>query len=542
MTPKPSYEELEQRIKELKKEAFERKRVEEALEESETRYRRLFETAQDGILILDAETGRIDDVNPFLKDMLGYPHEEFLGKNLWDIGPFGDIETSRSAFGELKEKEYIRYEHLPLETEDGRQIAVEFVSNVYLVNHKKVIQCNIRDITKRRQAEEALRESEQKLSRAKRMETIGLMAGGIAHDLNNILSGIVGYPDLILMDLPENSPLRKSIEIIKGSGKRAAAIVSDLLAVARGVATGKEILNINSIIKEYIHCAEHKKLEAINPNITFKFQLDSNLLNTECSLSHIKKSLLNLVTNATEAIQDSGAVIISTTNRYFDKPLKGYEEVRQGEYAVLTVSDDGLGLSAEELGRIFEPFYTKKIMGRGGTGLGLSVVWNTVQDHGGYVNVMSDEDRTIFELYFPITRAEVAADTEQVSWENYAGNGEKILVVDDEELQREIACGLLIKLGYSAKAVSSGEEAIGYLKTHSVDLVVLDMIMFPGINGRETYERIIKIHPNQKAIIASGFAETEDVKVSQELGAGKYIKKPFTLVTLAIAVKEELEK
>ena len=265
-------------------------------------------------------------------------------------------------------------------------------------------------------------------------------------------------------------------------------------------------------------------------------------MNTECSSSHIKKSLLNLVTNATEAIQDSGTVIVSTTNRYLDKPIKGYEEVRQGEYAVLTVSDNGLGLSAEELGRIFEPFYTKKIMGRSGTGLGLSVVWNTVQDHGGYVNVISDEDRTIFELYFPITRAEVAADAEQASWENYAGNGEKILVVDDEELQREIACGLLIKLGYSAKAVSSGEEAIGYLKTHSVDLFLYQEDYGSEWDGRETYERIIKIHPNQKAIIASGFAETEDVKAAQELGAGKYIKKPFTLLTLAIAAKEELKK
>ena len=542
MIQKPTYEGLEQRIQKLKKEAFERKRTEGALEESETRYRRLFETAQDGILILDADTGKITDVNPFLLGMLDYANEAFIGKELWEIGPFRDIEASQSAFRELQEKEYIRYEHLPLETEDGRHIAVEFVSNVYLVNHKKVIQCNIRDITKRKRAEEALGESEQKLYRAKRMEAVGLMAAGIAHDLNNILSGIVGYPDLILMDLPENSPLRKRIEIIKDSGNRAAAIVSDLLAVARGVATGKEILNINSIIKEYIRSAEHKKLETINPTITFKFQLDSNLLNTECSSSHIKKSLLNLVTNATEAIQDSGAVIISTKNRYLDKPLKGYEEVRQGEYTVLTVYDDGLGLSTEDLDRIFEPFYTKKIMGRSGTGLGLAVVWNTVQDHGGYVNVMSDEDGTIFELYFPITRDEVAADVEQASWENYAGNGEKILVIDDEELQREIACGLLIKLGYSAKAVSSGEEAIGYLKTHSVNLIVLDMIMFPGMNGRETYERIIKIHPNQKAIIASGFAETEDVKAAQELGAGKYIKKPFTLKTLAIAVKEELEK
>jgi len=542
MIQKPTYKELEQRLQELKTEAIERKRAEKELEESEVRYRRLFETAQDGILILDADTGKITDINPFLLELLGYANETFIGKELWEIGPFRDILASRAAFKELQEKEYIRYEHLPLETSKGHPVEVEFVSNVYLVNQKRVIQCNIRDITKRKLAEEALGESEQKLSRSKRMEAVGLMAAGIAHDLNNILSGIVGYPDLILMDLPENSPLRKPIEIIRDSGNRAAAVVSDLLAVARGVATGKEILNINSIIKEYIRSAEHKKLETINPTITFKFQLDPNLLNTECSSSHIKKSLLNIVTNATEAIQDSGTVIISTTNRYLDKPLKGYEDVRQGEYAVLTVYDNGLGLSTEDLDRIFEPFFTKKMLGRSGAGLGLAVVWNTVQDHGGYVDVMSDETGTIFELYFPITRGEVAADLEQASLENYAGDGETILVVDDEELQREIACGLLIKLGYSAKAVSIGEEAIGYLKTDSVDLIVLDMIMFPGMNGRETYEGIIKIHPNQKAIIASGFAETEDVKAIQKLGAGKYIKKPFTLETLAIAVKEELKK
>jgi len=542
MVQKQTHEELELSNKAFKNDVFDRVRAENALEESEIRYRRLFETAQDGILILDAYTERIEDANPFIIDMLGFPIEEIVGKRLWEIGPFRDIEASQLAFLELQNKEYIRYEHLPLETKDGRHITVEFISNVYLVRHKKVIQCNIRDITKRTRAEEALRVSEQKLSIAKRMEAIGFMAAGIAHDLNNILSGIVGYPDMILMDLPENSPLRKPIEIIRVSGNRAAAVVSDLLAVARGVAIGEEVLNINSIIKEYIRSAEHNKLEATNPAVTFKFQLDPNLLNTICSSSHIKKSLMNLVTNATEAIKEEGTVTISTTNRCLDKCLKGSEDLCQGEYAVLTVHDNGLGLSAKDLDRIFEPFYTRKILGRSGTGLGLAVVWNTVQNHGGYVNVLSDESGTIFELYFPITRDEVAAVEEQASWEDYAGNRETILVIDDENLQREIARGLLNKLGYVANAVASGEEAIGYLKTHSVDLIVLDMIMYPGMKGRETYERIVKIHPNQKAIIASGFAETENVQAIQKLGAGKFIKKPFTLETLAIAVKEELKK
>jgi len=181
-------------------------------------------------------------------------------------------------------------------------------------------------------------------------------------------------------------------------------------------------------------------------------------------------------------------------------------------------------------------------MGRSGTGLGLAVVWNTIQDHDGYINVKTGKKGTAFELYFPVTGDEVADERGAVPVDDYLGNGEKILVVDDEEKQREIACGILTKLGYNAEAVSSGEEAVEHLKEQSVDLVVLDMIMPKGINGRETYERIIKINPGQKAIIASGFSETEDVKKAQSLGAGKYIKKPYTMEKIGLAVKEELEK
>ena len=174
--------------------------------------------------------------------------------------------------------------------------------------------------------------------------------------------------------------------------------------------------------------------------------------------------------------------------------------------------------------------------------MGLAVVWNTVQDHGGYINVRSNEKGTAFELYFPVIRKEVAALKEQTPVEDYLGHGEKILVVDDEKRQREIACGILARLGYIAETVSSGEAAIEYVEEHPPDLIVLDMIMPNGINGRETYEAIIKIRPGQKVIVASGYAKTKEVEIAQRLGAGKYIKKPYTLQKIGVAVKEELEK
>jgi signal transduction histidine kinase len=389
---------------------------------------------------------------------------------------------------------------------------------------------------------EALRESEEKLARLNKMESLGLLAGGVAHDLNNVLSGIVSYPELILNDLPEDSKLKKPIETIQKSGHRAAAIVEDLLTVARGVATTKEPLNLNDLIGDYLNSPEFKKLEQFHPTVTVKTNLDTDLFKTGGSHVHIRKLIMNLVSNASEAIEGSGNVTISTMNRYIDRPLRGYDDVSIGEYVVLAVSDDGPGISSDDLERIFEPFYTKKVMGRSGTGLGLAVVWNVVQDHKGYIDVTTDENGTTFELYFPITREEISGKDLSKPIKDYKGDGETILIVDDVESQREISCKMLDALGYKTQAVSSGEEAVEYLKEHTIDLIMLDMIMDPGINGRETYEQIIKIHPNQKAIIASGFAETDDVKEAQKLGAGQYIKKPLTLEKIGIAVRDELKK
>lgn len=251
---------------------------------------------------------------------------------------------------------------------------------------------------------------------------------------------------------------------------------------------------------------------------------------------------MNLISNAAEAISGEGMIHISTQNRYLDYTHNGYEDIVQGDYVNLSVSDTGKGISSFDLEKIFEPFYTKKVMNRSGTGLGLAVVWGTVKDHNGYIDIQSRKGKgTTFTFYFPVCRQELAAKDAPSAIGTYLGKGESILVVDDIDEQREIASGMLTKLGYSVTVVADGAEAIDYLKHNSADLIILDMIMDPGINGLETYQRILRRHPNQKAIIASGFSETELVKKTQRLGAGSYIRKPYTLEKIGLAVKNELQ-
>jgi signal transduction histidine kinase/ActR/RegA family two-component response regulator len=390
---------------------------------------------------------------------------------------------------------------------------------------------------------EKLMRAERKLLHAQKMEAIGTLAGGVAHDLNNILAGLVSYPDLLLMDLSEDSPLRDPILTIKESGEKAATVVQDLLTMTRrGVAVTK-VLNLNEIISEYFKSPEYNELKSYHPDVEVKTCFDSNLLEILGSPVHLSKIVMNLVSNAAEALPEGGRITITTQNRYIDMPVGSYDDVKEDDYVVLTVSDNGTGISPEDLERIFEPFYTKKVMGRSGTGLGMAIVWGTVKDHKGYIDIESIEGKgTIFTLYFPVTRQKIEKDTAILFIKDYMGNGESILVVDDMEEQRYVAKGFLKKLGYSVTTVASGEEAVDYMKNRSSDLLVLDMIMEPGIDGLETYKRILKLHPGQKAIITSGFSETDRVKEAQKLGAGSYVNKPYMLEKIGIAVKKELEK
>jgi CheY-like chemotaxis protein len=275
--------------------------------------------------------------------------------------------------------------------------------------------------------------------------------------------------------------------------------------------------------------------------LSVETNFEKTLLNIKGSPIHLKKTIMNLVTNAAEAHPSGGKIVISTRNKYIDVPLKKYEEIREGDYVVLEVSDNGTGITEEDLNRIFEPFYTKKVMGRSGTGLGMAVVWGTVQDHSGYITVESKKgEGTAVCLYFPVTRDPVK-EKDFIPIEDYLGNNESILVVDDIKEQREIATNLLTRLNYSVLSVPSGEAAVDYLKTNTADLLLLDMIMDPGMDGLETFRQIITCQPRQKAVIASGYSETDRVKEAQKLGVGQYIKKPYTLEKIGLAVKAELK-
>ncbi len=389
-------------------------------------------------------------------------------------------------------------------------------------------------------AEKARSEIQEKLTRHQKMESIGLMAGGVAHDLNNILSGIISYPELILMDLPADSKLRHPIEEIQDSGNRAAAVVADMLTVARGVACQKDIICINELVRNFLSSPEYKKLNSLYPNITLHTELKPELPMCKCSPVHIQKVIMNLILNAFEAVEYTGTITISTKNKHLNQKSAGTEMLQTGDYVLMSIADSGPGIPADSLQHIFEPFYTKKAMGRSGTGLGLAVVWNTIEDHGGTVYVESSSEGTLFTVYLPVT-TEAQQLEQKCETDNLHGN-ETILIVDDEHQQRDISRMILTNLGYKVKTVDCGEKAVLYLQSHTVDLILLDMLMEPGMNGLQTYKEILKLYPKQKAIIASGFSENDLVKTTLELGAGKFIKKPYSMDLLGRAVKDEITR
>jgi PAS domain S-box-containing protein len=513
-----------------------------AIDESGKKFRLLADNTVDLIWVLDREM-RFTYVSPCVQSMFGYGQSEWVGSSVKDHLSWDMIEAYDRFFrGNPGKMDQLSVESVMLH-KDGTRIHVEVIgTRIDDPGGNNLFQGSIRNITTRKRLaakQEALRE---RLFRAEKMEALGLLSSGVAHDLNNILSGIATYPEILLMGETLAEPVRKGLNTIKESGRKAADIVSDLLTISRGRSAEFEVISINRMVENFLDSLEYNRLVALHPHVEMVVALDPGLLNVRASYVHMEKSLMNLVLNAAEEVSGKldGRVKISTANRYLDAPLGGYESVKPGEYTVVTVCDNGWGIEESALGKIFEPFYSKKVMGRSGTGLGLPIVWNTVQDHGGYVEISSDASGTRFDLFFPSVGEGMVEKPKEASMEEIMGSGQAVLVVDDLPAQQEIACRILDLLGYESHGVGSGHQALAFMEKNRVDLVVLDMIMDSGIGGITTYRKMKKIAPALRAVVVSGCARKRDVVEIQKLGAGSFIQKPYTVVDLGKAIKEEL--
>lgn len=518
--------------------ALQHNKLKAELRVSNKRFQALSEAAWEGVVI--HENGKIIEANNQFFEMFGYSRDELKEElTLMEILVPISLESSR----QLMDFNFnTRCTIIGLK-KDGTEFHIEVKSRTINYLHQQRQVCTICDISDRVAIEEEKQELQNKLAQANKLNALGLMAGSVAHDLNNILSGVVSYPDLLLMQMDESDKFYKQIQKIQSAGKRAAAVVSDLVTIARGEKLEKTVENINKIVHDYMNSLEHGERQMDHPNTLIRTRLEKNVHNCCCSPQHIHKILLNLIGNALEAVDKEGEITVCTENCVFTHPMHiGDAEEEGSNYVRLTIADDGPGIAKEDIEHIFEPFYSKKVMGKSGTGLGLSIVWNIIQEHGGWIEVKNTHPGVAFHIYLPASQGQVCPIEQKIDPRELKGFGEKILLIDDQAEQNMIVEKSLREIGYKVSSVTSGEAGIAYLRKADVDLILLDMIMGDGMNGRETLEIIRKIKPEQQVIVISGYAQSNELRKTKELGVSLFLEKPITLSSLALSIRQGLLK
>ena len=496
---------------------------------SNKRLSRAIEQIDETIVITD-KNGIIEYVNPAFEKTTGYTAQEAIGQKLRILKSsehsskfYAEIwKTLRSGnqwTGEITNKK-----------KDGSLFIVHVIISPVLDDKGKIINyvAAKNDITetKRLQEQEA---------RASRLELAGTIAGQVAHDFNNLLSPIMVYPEFIHDVLPEDHQAHAYLNTIEESAKKISEINQDLLTMGRRGHYNLNVINLNTIIQQVIN-----DIQSNIKNISIELNLEKELLNIKGGSAQIHRMLTNLLVNAKDSMKNNGTIHIKSENYYIEQTTVVFSKIPIGEYVKVTIRDNGCGMPPDVIQKIFDPFFsTKNANNKSGSGLGMSVVDSVIKDHNGFIDVESEVGKgTSFFLYFPITREESKTEFEY----SIKGGTEKILIIDDDPIQREVQTHILEKLGYKVSTATDGANAINFVKDNPQDLILLDMIMPPGIDGTETYKQILKLYPSQKAILVSGYSESVRVKEALKLGVGAFLKKPFTKKNLAAIIRKEFDK
>jgi two-component system CheB/CheR fusion protein len=506
---------------------------------AEVRYRRLFETAKDGIVLADAETGEILDSNPFITKAFGYSRKLLAGQKFWESDLFRDTGIDEKLASELRERESVQ-KTVWLRGENGEATEVDVIASMYAESERDVVQFNVRDISERRRTEERLQRGEDQFRQAQKMEAVGRLAGGVAHDFNNILTGLLGYTDLLGEALPGNHPGRPLLEEIRRGAERAAALTRQLLAFGRKQILSPEVLDPNQVIAELQQMLTVMLSERIG--LVIEPQPDAGRVRID--RAQLEQVVYNLVLNARDAIPDAGTITVSTADVQVDTAFsEQHPVVPLGRYVAITVKDTGTGMDAETQAHLFEPFFTTKTAGSG-TGLGLATVESIVRQNQGHIWAYSELGvGSTFTVYLPRLEPEAApAEGVPVPEEQWKGT-ETVLVVDDEGAIRALARRFLESRGYTVLEAANGPEALRVARGHNgpIHLMVTDVVM-PRMSGREVAFQLAPERPAMKVMYMSG--HTEDAIIHHgvlEKGLA-FLPKPFTQEALVSRVRRLLDE
>jgi PAS domain S-box-containing protein len=519
----------------------ERRTAEDAQRQSEARKHAILETALDAIVIMDHE-GRIVEFNPAAESTFGYERSEVLGRLLADVIIPADLRSSHDSgltrFLTPGEGRVVgrRIESLAMR-KDGSRLPVELAITRIPIDGPPSFAGHIRDLTDRKQAESELRERDEQLRQAQRMEAIGTLAGGVAHDFNNILTAILGYTGLLKRMAPEIEGVHKAADVMEKAARRGATLTQQLLGFARKGKNESAAVDLSAIVEEVIGLLQR----TIDKNIAMHRTFLPGSAVVIGDPGQLQQVVLNLAVNSRDAMPDGGELIFDTAVVVFGQDdCRRHPGTTPGSYVRLSVSDSGCGIPVDVRDRIFEPFFTTKELGKG-TGMGLAMVYGIVRNHGGAIAVKSDVGYgTTIEIYLPHAPEVQAVEAPHRSGRALSGTG-RILVVDDEDGVREVASDLLTSLGYEVKTAPDGAAAVSQYRRagHEIDVVLLDLAM-PGMGGRECFRALKAINKNVKAVLCTGYGFNVAAQQLLDEGMLSIVAKPYELEQLSDAIAQAL--